>query len=163
MIQDVAPSGDGDEVRIVIRPNRSLTGGQLRGICLLFAAVTGAISLLSWLQGNAFAPLFAVLNVSLFVLCLSWVWRRCGEVEVIVVSPARFCVRRLPALQDVFTANPRWLRLDTSAERLVLYSAGRGFEVGAQLPPGERVALGVRLQGLLRQMRSLPQDPVDAQ
>lgn len=156
MFQDFAPAAADHEVRIVIRPNRSLSARQLRWICLAFAVVTGTVSVLGWLQGNAFAPLFAVIDVAVFTACLYTVWARSGRAEVIEINSVRICVRHLPELEDVFASHPAWVRLDTSNSRLVLYSAGRGCEVGGCLNEVERASLGRRLQELLTRARRAP-------
>ncbi|MCK7593649.1 DUF2244 domain-containing protein [Pseudomarimonas salicorniae] len=153
MIENFAAAGPSGEARIVIRPNRSLSLRQVRGVALGYAGVVSMISVLSWLQGNAFAPLFALLNAAVFAGCLALVWRRCSRAELIAVGCDHVRVRRLPELVDLFDAHPAWVRVDTSAGRVRICSAGCRVEVGSWLVEGERVALARALDQALGQAR----------
>jgi uncharacterized membrane protein len=154
MIDNFAAAGPSGEARIVIRPNRSLSAHQVIGVAAGYAVVVTLISALSWLQGNAFAPLFALLNAGVFATCLTVVWRRCSRAEVIAVGSEHVRVRRLPELVDTFDAHPAWVRLDSSSGRVVMCSAGRRIEVGSWLGEGERLALARELDAALLDARS---------
>ena len=154
MIENFAPASPAGEARIVIRPNRSLTVPQLVGVSSGFAAVLALVSAMSWLQGNTFAPLFALIELLVFAGCLALVWRRGAKAEVIAVDASHIRVRRLPELADLFDAHPAWVRLDTSSGRVVLYSGARRVEVGEWLGLAERQSLARRLADLLRGAQS---------
>ena len=148
--------------RLVLRPPRALSGRQVGA---LFAVLTGtmwAVALLSAVQGNVFAPPFALLD-SLIVACaLRWMWRLGERREQIDVDRTAVCVRRLGGVQAgvakvggvaVFEAHPCWVRLSvgqTGREpHVVLDSRGLQVEVGGFLAPDERRVLAERLQDAL--------------
>ena len=58
-----------------LRPNRSASLRGLYGFFALMVATSLAVSGYSFSQGNAFAPLFAVLELALLAVCLRLVWR----------------------------------------------------------------------------------------
>lgn len=138
----------------MVRPNRSLSARQLSGVIIGYGTVATLIGLLSWLQGNAFAPLFALVNAALFGGCLALVWRRGASAEVIAVGAEHVRVRRLPELLDLFDAHPAWVSLDTSEGRLRICSAGRRIEVGSWIGEAERQALAVELDEILGRARA---------
>lgn len=150
MIENFAPASPAGEARIVIRPNRSLTVRQLIGVSLGFAALLALVSAMSWLQGNAFAPLFALVESVMFAGCLALVWRRGAKAEVIAVDASHVRVRRLPELADLFEAHPAWVRVGISSGRVVLHAGARRVEVGQWLGLAERQSLAQRLADLLR-------------
>jgi uncharacterized membrane protein len=121
-----------------------------------YAVVVGTISVLSWLQGNAFAPLFAVINAGLFAGCLGLVWRRCSRAELIAVGSEHVRVRQLPELLDTFDAHPAWVRVETEAGRVMICSAQRRIEIGSELGEDERRRLAEELAGALAQVRADP-------
>lgn len=147
-----APSGAG-EVRIVLRPNRSLSRSALWRVVAGMAVVVALVGALSWWQGNVFAPVFALLEAGLLAGCLFWVWRRAEQAELISLGPDRLCVRRLPELVDVFEAHPAWVRLDVIQGRLLVRSSGRRIELGSALGEVEKRRLAQELAGLLERFR----------
>lgn len=153
MIENYAAAGPSGEARIVIRPNRSMSRWQLVGVAAGYAVVVSLISAFSWLQGNAFAPLFAVLSATVFAGCLALVWRRGARAEIIAVDGGHVRVRRLPELVDMFDAHPAWVSLDTRSGRVVMCSAGRRVEVGSWLGEAERLALARELDEILGRAR----------
>jgi uncharacterized membrane protein len=158
VIENVAAAGPTEEVRIIVRPNRSLSLPQLKRVAIGYAAVVGTISVLSWLQGNAFAPLFAVINAVVFAVCLALVWRRCSRAELIAVGSEHVRVRQLPELLDSFDAHPAWVRVETEAGRVMICSANRRIEIGSELGEEERR----RLAGELARALALAQVPASA-
>lgn len=153
MIENFAAAGPSGEARIIIRPNRSLSLRQVKGVAAGYAVVVTAISVLSWLQGNAFAPLFALLNAGVFAGCLALVWRRCSRAEVIVVGNEHVRVRQLPELVDTFDAHPAWVRVEAAAGRVMICSGGRRTEIGSWLGEAERMALARELAEILGRVR----------
>jgi uncharacterized membrane protein len=120
-------------MRLVLQPPRALSGRQ---VGLLFAALSGAmwlVALLSAMQGNVFAPAFALIHSAIVAGALRWMWRLGDRREQIDVDAGAVCVRRSSgsAVKDaapVFEAHPYWVRLslgdadDAGAEPV---SAGR--------------------------------------
>lgn len=145
MIENFAAAGPSGEVRIVIRPNHSLSLRQLVGVVAVYAAVVMVISAFSWRQGNTLAPLFALLSATVFALCLALVWRRCSRAEVIVLDSEHVRVRRLPELDDMFDAHPAWVRVEQVSGKLAICSAGSRVEVGNWLVDAERAQLAGEL------------------
>ena len=121
-----------------------------------YAVVVSAISALSWLQGNAFAPLFALLNAGVFAGCLALVWRRGARAELIAVGSEHVRVRRLPELVDLFDAHPNWVRVEASSGRVLMRSGARQVEVGSWLGEAERLALARELAEILGRARQAP-------
>lgn len=148
--------------RLVLRPPRALSGRQMGA---LFAVLTGTmwvVALLSAVQGNVFAPPFALLDSLIVASALRWMWRLGERREQIDVDGTAVCVRRLAgratggaATDDVpvFRAHPCWVRLsvgDAGHEpHVVLDSRGLQVEVGGFLAPDERKVLADRLQDAL--------------
>jgi len=144
-----ASAPEGIEATVVVRPNRSLSLRQFTHLLIGLVIGAVAVAVFSWLQGNVFAPLFVLLDLSLLVGCLCWVWRRGDEIEVIAISAGQVAVRQLPSLEERFRAHPLWVRLDSAEGRLLLCSGNRQVEVGARLGGAERESLALRLVWLL--------------
>jgi uncharacterized membrane protein len=114
-------------------------------------------------QGNLFAPLFAVVDSLIIAAALRWMWRLGERSEQIDVDAGAICVRRRtgPAAMDdapaddglVFEAHPYWVRLSVgdagSEPHVVLDSRGQRVEVGGFLAPEERKILAGRLHDAL--------------
>lgn len=139
---------------LVLRPNRSLSARQLRSFFYVLATVAAGSAALSWLQGNAFAPLFAVLHLGFVAICLALAWRRGEASEVIELNRERVHVWRGPQGESVFCAHPLWVRLiDERDGRLWLESGGRRAEIGALLGEAERSRLAAQVRSLLSGLR----------
>ena len=150
MIELHADPAAESKATLVLRPNRSLSARQLRSFFYLLATVAGGTAAFGWLQGNAFAPLFAVLHLGFVALCLALVWRRSGCSEVIALNRDLIEVWRGPQGETVFSAHPLWVRVTVSPDgRLWLESRGRRTEIGAFLGEGERSRLAAQVRELL--------------
>lgn len=153
MIEQFPPQSTDGEARLVLRPHRALSARQLLACFALLGLCCTAVALLSWWQGNVFAPLFALFDLTLVAVALRWAWRRGERAEVIAVSPEAVAVRRLPEFTDAFCAHPMWVRVSVLHNRgddhVCLSSRGRQVEVGAFLSPGERTDLARTLTQLL--------------
>ncbi|HEY2344665.1 MAG TPA: DUF2244 domain-containing protein [Xanthomonadaceae bacterium] len=144
--------------RLVLRPPRALSGRQMGA---LFAVLTGTmwvVALLSAVQGNVYAPPFALLDSLIVASALRWMWRLGERREQIDVDGTTVCVRRqagpAPAGDvPVFEAHPCWVRLSVGQAgrepHVVLDSRGLQVEVGGFLAPDERKVLADRLQDAL--------------
>jgi uncharacterized membrane protein len=138
---------------VVARPNRSATPRLLAGLVAALALVSMVVAALSVLQGNIWAPLFAVLNLFAFGGSLALVWRRGDDEDRVCIVDDRVEVtrkRRQQAERSEF--NLHWVRVWVVAadrprqhKRLLIGSHGRAIELGAFLNEEERSKF---LQGL---------------
>jgi uncharacterized membrane protein len=149
VIEQLAAQGDRGEASLVIRPNRALSQRHVIAAFVLVAMASGSVALISWLQGNVFAPLFALLELALLALCLRLVWLAGERFEVVAVGPGGVSVRRPPAVDEAFSAHPQWVRLKQQEGRVLLVSRGREIEVGACLGEAERQSLAFRLRNMI--------------
>ena len=144
--------------RLILRPPRALNGRQMG---LLFAAQTGAmwvVALLSAVQGNVFAPPFALLDSLIVAAALRWLWRLGERREQIDIDARAVRVSkqasRTPTQGPVFEAHPSGVRLQVRGAgyepRVLLDSQGWRVEVGGFLAPHEREVLAEQLREALR-------------
>lgn len=150
MIEQYAPAAEGEEARLIVRPNRSLNPQQLRWLSLGLIVLVAPVALYSGWLGNVFAPAYAVIELIFAIGCLHWVWRQGQRLEVIAVARNRLWVRRLPEMADAFAAHPAWIRLEVKSGRLWLRCGWRKQEIGECLPEHERRTLAERMAELLR-------------
>lgn len=132
-------------------PNRSASLRGLYRFFALMAATSLAVSGYSFSQGNAFAPLFAVLELALLALCLRLVWRGLAARERVELTEQALLVE-VAGRQARF--HPYWVRLRRDEDGLLrLGSHGREIGVGALLPGQERDQLAALVAGALAQVR----------
>lgn len=153
MIEQV-PTGDaGTRVQLRLRPRRALTARQFQLAFALLATATWGVALLTYVQGNVFAPAFAFLDSALVAAGLRWAWLRGERFETIALGEAEVVVRRSSRLEPLLRAHPYWVRLRVSDEsgdpQVVLGSAGREVRVGSFLSEAERLDLVERLRQFL--------------
>jgi uncharacterized membrane protein len=158
MIESFATVPGCPQIRLVLRPPRALSGRQMG---VLFAVMSGSmwiVALLSAVQGNVFAPLFALIDSVIVAASLRWMWRLGERLEQIDVDRGAVRVRRrigsaATAETQVFEAHPYWVRLsvgDAGREpHVMLDSRGLRIEVGGFLAPEERKVLAGRLHDAL--------------
>jgi len=149
MIEHYAPQGEANEARLLLRPNLSLSLGQLSAFFATLAATTVAVAGLAWWQGNAFAPVFAALYLSMLAICLGVVWRRGRRAEVIALAADRLTVRRLPELVEVFADHAYWVRVVETGDQVTLVGHGLRVVVGSFLGEQEKRQLAQALRQLL--------------
>jgi uncharacterized membrane protein len=149
VIEQLAAQDDRGEASLVIRPNRALSQRHVIAAFALVAMASGSVALFSWLQGNVFAPLFALLELALLALCLRLVWLAGERFEVVAIGPGGVSVRRPPAVDEAFRAHPQWVRLKQQEGRVLLVSRDREIEVGACLGEAERQSLALRLRNMI--------------
>jgi uncharacterized membrane protein len=140
---------------LVLRPRRSMTKTQFIAVFAVIAAMTWAVSILSYVMGNVFAPVFALLDCVFVAGVLRWVWLKSNCFETIELDAEHCTVSRSGREELAFDAHPYWVRMllekAQEAPRIVLASKGKSCEVGSFLAPDERIDLAVKLKTLLAQ------------
>ena len=143
-----------------LRPNRALSLRALRWAAGLLAGYIMLVALASSLAGNAFAPLFALLDAGLVLLVFTWVWRAGERAERITLSEDTLEVARFPTQQPSVRLQPYWVRVRLQpghhGPRLTLVSHGRTVEIGAFLGEEERETVRRQLQDRLAHLRQPP-------
>lgn len=151
----VSEGMQGGVVEIVARPNRSL---DLRRLCLALVALAVAVFAVagfSYVHGNLWAPLFALLDVVVVGACLVLVWMRGGDLDRIRLDPEALVVEyRRGARSHCWRYPSAWVRVwlepggsAHALPRVCIGSHGRCTVVGDFLVEEERM----RLLRLLRQ------------
>ena len=153
MIEQLATGDAGTRVQLWLRPRRALTARQFRWVFALLATAMWTVALLTYVQGNVFAPAFAFLDSALVAAALRWAWLRGERFETIALGEAEVVVRRSSRSEPLLRAHPYWVRLRVSGgdgdPRVVLGSAGREVQVGSFLTESERRDLVERLRQFL--------------
>ena len=150
-------------VEIVARPNRSADPATLLLVFALLSVWVFAVSLLSFVQGNVLAPVFALLDVLLVGFCFRLVWRRGADFDRIRLGADEVAIecRRGSAASSVVyqTGWARvWSERDGSRDTACVYvgSHGRRTEVGSFLIAAERARLESLIKIRLGQARACP-------
>lgn len=154
MVETLSGTDDGADGCWVLKPNRSL---DLRQARLFFGLVVAAAVLVtgySWLQGNVFAPIFAVLEIGVLALVFWVVWQRAERAEVISINPQRVSVSRMPELAEALNEPPQWVRLEAQEGQLYFACRGRRVGVGRFLGEAERERLARDLEHGLKAARA---------
>ncbi|MGQ0799175.1 MAG: DUF2244 domain-containing protein [Pseudomarimonas sp.] len=133
----------------MIRPNRALSRRQIFVTFAVLAVASVLVAVISWTQGNAYAPAFAFAELSFLALCLRLVWTAGKRFEVVAVGPGEISVLHLPEMCDRFRAHPQWVRMLQRDGRVLLVSRGNEVEVGACLGEAERQSLAERLRNMM--------------
>lgn len=154
MIETVQAEGEVGVQRWVLKPNRSLNLRQAWRFFALVIGVSVLVSGYSWVQGNVFAPAFAVAEISVLALVFWVVWRRAERAEVISINPDRVSVNRVPDLVEALSEPTHWVRLEARDGQLYLASRGRRVDVGRFLGEAEREQLAKDLEHGLRKARA---------
>lgn len=146
----------------MLRPRRALSAGQFAGVFVLLSLSTFLVAGYAFLQGNVFAPVFALLDAAFVATVLRWVWRQGDRFEEIALDERHLEVRRSAHVEPAFQAHPFWVRLRVAGgegdTRVLLGSRGRQVEVGAFLSQDERRDLAAQLKLLLASASGRRQD-----
>lgn len=156
------PSSPTEPERLALWPHRSLGA---RGF-VAFIAATAALSAVPLLALLGTSALWVVLVFALAALAAVWAALRRNSrdltlTEVLTLTRDQVrLVRRAPdGREQVWTANPHWVRVSLYATQgpvpdyLTLTGGGREVELGAFLSAEERTALAVELGDLLAALR----------
>lgn len=140
-------------MQLKLRPQRALSARQFRMVFALLATATWAVALLTYIQGNVFAPAFAFIDSAIVAAALRWAWLRGERYELIALGEAQVEVRQSSQPEPLLAAHPYWVRLQVDREpgdpRVLLSSAGREVQVGSFLSEAERLDLVERLRQFL--------------
>ncbi len=154
MIERQEKDGDREASVWLLRPNRSFSRRQMLGFLILVSSISVSVAVISWLYGNAFAPLFAMLELSVLGACFVLIARSGQSVEVVELAGGQVLVSRLPGVGRVFAEALGWVSIQRCAGgRIRLSARGRVVEVGAFLGEDERAILGSELQEALAAAR----------
>ena len=140
-----------------LRPNRALSLRGLRWAAGLLAGYIMLVALVSSLAGNAYAPFFALVDVTVVVLAFAAVWRAGERAERITLTDDALEIARFPAARDSVRLQPYWVRVRLQPggahPRLTLVSHGHALEIGAFLGDEERQAVCKQLEASLARLR----------
>ncbi|MSP66712.1 MAG: DUF2244 domain-containing protein [Alphaproteobacteria bacterium] len=147
-----------------LRPYRSLAPNAFMWLMVALTVPISGLGIAFYLMGAW--PVFGFLGLDVVLIYLAFrASYRSGRLrEKLRLSARDLVVRRISPSGEVRSltfAPPQWLRV-TLAEPvesdtpLELASHGRYLRIGAFLPPGERQAVAVALQGALRRLRTAP-------
>lgn len=147
-------------VEIIARPNRSASAFMLQVFVVAMALPVFAVALFGYLQGNVFAPFFAVLDIGFVSLCLAWVWRRGLDHDRIWIDASEVRVSRHRRRQVETAGYPTgWVRVWYESARpaqtsLYLGAYGKRTEVGSFLAHAQRASLEALIKTRLGEARS---------
>ena len=155
---------EGRAVRLVLRPNNSMTAGGF----VAFIAITAGLLLLPLLAVLGSPVLWFLLPFLLGVLALAWVMlrhsvsTRARLSETVEIEPERMTLRRRePSGRELdWDANPYWVRVRLHEEGgpvpnyLTLEGGPRRVELGSFLSADEREDLAADLDRALDRVRS---------
>jgi uncharacterized membrane protein len=153
----------GGAVEIVARPNRSADPATLIAVFAVLSVTVLLVSLISYMQGNVLAPLFALLDVLLVGVSLALVWRRGADHDRIRLAADEVAIvhqRGRQARCAVYQTG--WVRVWSERDALrgrhcvYLGSHGRRTEVGSFLIDAERARLESLIKMRLGQARLVP-------
>ena len=154
----VSQSMTGQTVTVWLRPNRTLSRRSMhRLVGWLAVATLGTALLGAWVQGNIYAPLFALAESAGVAWALGVAWHAGDRSERITMDAHTLQVEALPGgVRTRF--QPGWVRVrlqpGSGHRRLLLASHGRELEIGAFLADEERVEVSRELNSLLARMNA---------
>lgn len=148
----------------VLRPNRSSSASQLLWVFAAMVGLAASVAGFSVLQGNLWAPLFAVVHLGLVGFCLRLVWLRSGDEDRLCIGEEHLVVaRKRGALCDRVSYPTAWVRLwieeterATGMPRLLVGMRGQATEIGAFLTAEHKRRALQRLLEHLRMRREAP-------
>lgn len=132
------------ESRIELLSNLSLTFDRLAGVFLLLSAVTLVVALLPTLMGYWPILVIAVVHLAIVGWCFRLAWRGYWRRQALSVSDDAVRLIDVSARGTIEQSWPAaWVRIDVdrrgSDPRLFLAMHGERVEVGAFVPPEERL------------------------
>ena len=147
----------GEGLRILIRPNRSLSPWGMAVLFAWMAAIALIIGIGFSLAGAWLVLPFAGLEMAVVATALYWLFRHADDHELIVInSDSVTVIRRRGGREWRDDFQRYWLKATLQRHRtwhpsrLVLGSHGRFVVIGAEISEEERRALEARLNEALR-------------
>jgi uncharacterized membrane protein len=146
---EIAETGDA----LSVCPNRSLSFAGLRRVLAVFAAVCVLIALASALQGNYFAPVFAIVNVVVVSAALLVAWHVGDAKDSVMLADNQILIDiSRGARVNRFVFHPLWTAIQMDRQRdephVWLSSRGQAVEIGSFLNAEQRQALFPHVQAL---------------
>ncbi|MGD0191927.1 MAG: DUF2244 domain-containing protein [Rhizomicrobium sp.] len=143
-----------------LRPNPPMSAGALRIVLGVVATINFLFGLNFILHGAWLVTPFMGADVLLLAWALNAGRVASRAFERVKLTPSDLSILHQPArgAARAFTLNPYWVRVDMDdppqrASRLVLWSHGRGIQIGTFLPPEERLSFAQALRGALGRVR----------
>ncbi len=153
MIERVSAAADAGQVTWLLAPNRALGRDDLRKVIGALTAAAMLTALVAAWQGNVFAPLFALLEVSCIAVAFACVRRAGGRRERITLDARSVRIESLPPHAAAVAFPSAWVRVCTREwgghRHVLLAASGREREVGAFLGDEERMELSEELKTAL--------------
>ncbi len=147
---EVAATGDA----LSVCANRSLSYAGLRRVLVVFASVCVLIAMASALQGNYFAPVFALINIAVVSAALLVAWH-VGDAKDSLAFVDNQIVIAIARGEKVahFAFHPLWtaVKMDRQSgadPHLWVSSQGQAVEIGSFLNAEQRQALFPHVQAL---------------
>jgi uncharacterized membrane protein len=137
-----------------------MSAAALRLVVGGVAIVNFAFGLMFILRGAWLVTPFLGIDVLLLIWALNTGRIAARAFERVRLTPANLSIVHQPArgAPRQFTLNPYWVRVDmddppTRTSRLVVWSHGRGIQIGTFLVPEERLSFAQALRGALSRAR----------
>jgi uncharacterized membrane protein len=146
-----------------LRPNPPMSARGLKIVVAAVACINLGFGLVLVLHGAWPVMPFMGADVALLAWALNAARAAARTFEQIRLTPFSLVVRRKPArgAGTEIELNPYWVRveMDDPPQRtsyLVLWSHGKGVQIGRFLAPNERLSFAKTLRGALRRVREAP-------
>jgi uncharacterized membrane protein len=159
MNQPICEQVNGGVREILARPYRSASAVGL-GLALgLLATSVLAVAAFSYAYGNVFAPLFALVDIALVVVCFRLVWRSGEDCDRIRIDASHVRIERQRDAGHSAAEYPTtWVRVwrepKGAGQALYLGAYGRRTEVGSFLGAEQRDRLEQIIKTRLSEARS---------
>ena len=148
-------------LKTVLRPAPPLNADVLKLILIIVAGINLAFATFFLARGAWPIAPFMGADVALLAWAF-WSSRKAAEREEhVTLTPSLLSVIRKPRPKNQadVSLNPYWVRvaMDVPPEhggQLMLWSHGKGFRIGAFLPPAERAVFASRLKTALWRVKS---------
>jgi uncharacterized membrane protein len=143
-----------------LKPNPPMSAPVLKAVVAVAAALNFSFGLYFVSRGAWPVTPFMGADVVLLAWALNATYRAAKRSERLKLTPRLLRVERHPARgePDRIELNPYWIRVDLeepvqSSSRLMLASHGRAVQIGAFLPPDERLSVAKALRAALARAR----------
>ncbi len=146
-----------------LKPNPPMSARALKLVVAAVACVNLGFGLVLVLHGAWPVTPFMGADVAFLAWALNAARAAARAFEQIRLTPFSLVVRRKPArgAESRIELNPYWVRVEMDdpprrTSRLVLWSHGKGVQIGRFLAPNERLAFAIALRAALRRARENP-------